>query len=554
MRRTLTISLSFFSAVFLAELSGLTVGFGQQQQPPIDTSRGLPRLEIPEITIIGKKAITLPFARKGEIYDVNIYEALPPDTSLLEQRPAISLPIGSLPRYDEPLVPWHASAEGSFGSFTTLNGRAFVDYVGRQWGIFGNTGFSTTQGYVDNSQGNAFHLEGNAHSIVSTDNDILKSFRVAGGMRVLRESYGMLGIQDTLVDRSRTNVVLDARLNSLEHETNDIALNLSANIWSIGDERLGTDSSASVVSPELAAAYATNVGSLRLLTGLSYTSSSLNYQRPVQSPSLMDFHAGAQWEVVTNWFLSVGGRINSGSASDGGSRSLVAPFASARWQLDADRQVTFWLKPEMRLPTYNDYIGQNPYLVREIVLRPERTPFNLGGSFWFNSDRFSIEVLGSFAKTSDRSVTLADDSGRIRLHYVEASIFSVQANGMVQPLRTARIKFTGSIQPAYEDGQSTQLPMTPLVRVGGRGEIDLKLPLTLWSAVEYTSKQNVDLAGTSRPIGDRVLVDIGASTNFVPKTVLSLEVANVFNTAYEWWRSYIAPGRRVTLEAKVNMR
>ena len=40
-------------------------------------------LLFPEITIVGKKAITLPFARKGEIYDVNIYQAPPPDTLLL---------------------------------------------------------------------------------------------------------------------------------------------------------------------------------------------------------------------------------------------------------------------------------------------------------------------------------------------------------------------------------------------------------------------------------------------------------------------------------------
>ena len=29
----------------------------------------MPSLELPEITIVGKKAITLPFARKGEIFD-----------------------------------------------------------------------------------------------------------------------------------------------------------------------------------------------------------------------------------------------------------------------------------------------------------------------------------------------------------------------------------------------------------------------------------------------------------------------------------------------------
>ena len=54
--------------------------------------RDMPRLEIPEITIVGKKAITLPFARKGELFDVPIYDAPPPDSSLLLERPPVMMP------------------------------------------------------------------------------------------------------------------------------------------------------------------------------------------------------------------------------------------------------------------------------------------------------------------------------------------------------------------------------------------------------------------------------------------------------------------------------
>ena len=110
----------------------MTVAEGQDNPARVDTT-AMPRLEIPEITIVGKKAITLPFARKGEIYDIDIYEVSPPDTSILESRPAMSFPIGSLPRYEEPLIPWHVSAEGSFGSFSTGHLRAYVDYKGKRW-------------------------------------------------------------------------------------------------------------------------------------------------------------------------------------------------------------------------------------------------------------------------------------------------------------------------------------------------------------------------------------------------------------------------------------
>src|ERR1041385_3686055 len=100
-------------------------GYGQEQQDSLKES--LPKLEIPELTIIGKKAITLPFARKGEIYDVQIFEASPPDSSLLGQRSSSLLPLGSLPRFEERLKPWRISGEGGLGSFGALNGPGYID-------------------------------------------------------------------------------------------------------------------------------------------------------------------------------------------------------------------------------------------------------------------------------------------------------------------------------------------------------------------------------------------------------------------------------------------
>ena len=68
---------------------------GAQSQSNDTLRQSMPKLEIPEITIIGKKAITLPFARKGEIFDVDIYKAPPPDSSLVGRNPL--LPLGLLP-------------------------------------------------------------------------------------------------------------------------------------------------------------------------------------------------------------------------------------------------------------------------------------------------------------------------------------------------------------------------------------------------------------------------------------------------------------------------
>ncbi|MBI1806689.1 MAG: hypothetical protein HYR76_06515 [Ignavibacteria bacterium] len=529
-----------------------SISLSQGQPSSKDTSAGLPRLEIPEITIVGKKAITLPFARKGEIYDVNIYEAPQPDTSLLESRPAIPLPLGSLPRYEEPLIPWHISSEGSLGSFTTGHLRGFVDYQGRAWGFYGNGGFSTTQGHTENAHGNASDVNVNAHRIVSTDNEILKTFRVSLGTRFMHDSYGMFGILGAKVDRGRSNINLDARLNSINRNTNAIDISFVTRIWSVTDSRgTSVDSQITVVSPQLTSSFASTQGDVRFKTRLSYSSSSLTYQGSAESPSLMDFSFGVAWRIARRWLLDFGGQYSHGSNSDGASNSLVAPSAVLRWELDNDRVASFWFQPSMHLVPYDEYVQQNPYLIREITLRSERTPINLGGSLWYNSGVFSLELRGSFFKTSDRAITIAD-SNTLRLEYVDANQFNVQADGTLRPTDDTRLKFSGKIQPAFEDGSTRQLPMIPIVQLAGRGEIDLHVPCTLWSSVEYWSKQNIDLAG-SKILADRVLIGVGASTHAIPRTMLSLEISNLFNTAYEWWSGYVAPGRVVMFNAKVNL-
>ena len=523
-----------------------------QDQPVKKDTTALPRLEIPEITIVGKKAITLPFARKGEIYDVNIYEAPRADTSVLEQRPAMSLPIGSLPRYDEPLIPWHLSAEGSFGTFSTGHFRGYLDYKGRRWGIYGNGGYNSTRGHVDGAAGNSFQMEANAHSIISTDNEILKSFRVSGGFQLLHEKYGLYGIKSSGVNRSRTNVVFDTKLNSLDRESGALDFKLRADIWSLSDNSRSSDSSASSVSPEIAIAYTTKFDAVQLMSNVSYSSSSLSYDHPAQSPSLFKATAEAKWNMIDKLSMQLGAIFSNGSGSDGASRSLISPVASVKWELDQDRALSVWLQPEIRLKSYGELSKINPYLIREIAIKPERVPFNLGSTFWYNSEIFSVEVTGGFSTSSNRSITTAD-SGKIRFAFAGVNEFTVRANGSIKPAANTDLIFAGVIHPAYERGKSIQLPMTPLIQIAARGVLVFDFPLSLFSSIELWSRQNVDLAG-KKTIGDRILIGAGASTAVIPRTVLSLDIKNLFNQKYEWWSFYEAPGIMVELAAKMNFR
>jgi len=538
------------SLVFCVIFS-ITSQYGQERPVQRDTT-AMPRLEIPEITIVGKKAITLPFARKGEVYETGLYEASPPDTSLLEPRIAMSLPLGPLPRYDEPLIPWHFSAEGSIGSYSTGDLRIFGDYKGRRWGIYGNASLGTTGGHTDRAEGSSFDASITAHSLVKTDNSILKSFRVLGGIAMMFDKYGMFGLKDISVDRSRNNFALHAGLSSLEREKSAYDVSISADIWSILDRRTPADSSVTVMSPELKADYSVAISKFRFNAGLLYGGTSLNYDRTTESPSLLGLNAGIRWQATKKWSVELGGQLHDGSGSDGSGRTLLSPFAIARFEIDKDRQVSIWTKPGMRLNSYGTQSERNPYLIREIILQPESVPLNIGGGFWFNGEILSIEVNGEFSKISDKTVTVAD-SGYLRLTYVDAVQAAVNIHGTFTPVKYARLIFSGAIQPTYKEGQSVQLPMIPLIQGATRGEISLPMPITMWMSLEYWSKQNINFNSTN-DLASRFLVGLGASTTIIPRTVLSAEVDNLLGDQYEWWSRYGAPGITFRLNAKVNFR
>jgi len=526
-----------------------SIGLSQEKIAPRDTSL-LPRLEIPEITIVGKRAITLPFARKGEIYDIDIFDAPTADTSLLAHRPPVSLPLGLLPRYDEPLIPWHFSAEGRLGSFSTAALRALADYKGKQWGIYGSTSYEGTAGHTDNSQGNSFRADIKAHSIVSTDNEVLGNMRASLGTMFSHEKYGMFGIGGESVDRYRNNFALDAHLATLSGQPNAVELDMKADVWSLGDSRSVADSQVSAVSPLISAVYGRDFESFKFKTGMSYAGSSLDYQHQVQSPSLLGLWASGEWPILKKWYLQLGGKYERGTGLEGEATSIAAPFAFLRWEIEPDRMISFWMQPLMQLASYGDETRLNPYLAPEVALRPEKSRVRLGASFWFNSPVFSLEIQGSFSKVSNQHITSAE-GGRIWLDYVDATRYEVSAVGYLKPAEDMRLKFSGSISPSYGEGSSVQLPMVPIVQMEARGEADLHLPLTLWSSLSYMSRQNIDRQG-ARTLGDRLILGAGALSGIIPGTVLSFEISNIFNTAYEWWNGYKAPGRKFMLSARTN--
>ncbi|MBI5022487.1 MAG: hypothetical protein HZB59_13715 [Ignavibacteriales bacterium] len=541
----------FIDALLILVLFCGSLSVAQDQPVRKDTAM-LPRLEIPEITIVGKKAITLPFARKGEIYSTEIFEASLPDSSLIEERTGPAFPLGTLPRYEESFVPFHLSAQGSFGSFATLHGSIYADYKKHNWGLYGNGELKTSNGHVTNADGKSIDLNFKAYALVETDNAFLGSFRTLGGLKFYHDSYGLYGIKNSSVDRSRTAVNFSAELHSVERESGYLDLNLSTDIWSIKDIYPLNNFSSSTVSPKFEGTYGINFGQVNLNTGLHYQSSSLNFNYPVQTPSLLSVLIGAQWNLTPIWKLELGGSFIEGSNSNGGSRTFIRPFASLQWQIDRDRQLSVWFKPEMNIDSYNELMNSNPYLMRQIIVNPEERSVNFGSRFWYNSELFTVEIKGNALVSSGKPVQVSN-LGLVDLVYVNSEQFILNLDGIVYPTEPIQIHLSGVLQPSYERGKSTQLPMIPLAKMGARGEISLNYPVTLWSGIEFWSRQNATLNGSTK-LKERLLLNAGVSTTIIPRILISLEISNIFNRKYEWWSGYIAPGISFLIDAKFNIR
>ena len=546
MRNTAMRITAAFAALLL--LAGPRAG---AQVPDSVVRKDLPRLEIPEITIVGKKAITLPFARKGELYDVPLYEAPPPDSGLLTDRPPVDLPPGSLPRYEQREMPWRVSAEGSAGRYGSFGFLGYVDYHTQRWNLSTRGGYRRTDGHTPNSAGDEFRLGGRYTSLVSTDNDILRNFRVNGDLEFRHDAFGMPGLLPSGTERDRDRYSFGAGFASIRREGLVMDFSIAADIFSVNDAAGGIDSGVTVTSPALDASVTGDIGDYRFISGFLYKSSSLDYPNGSSSPSLYTLLAALQWRISPGFFLKAGGEYSGGSGTDDISRSRVSPLAELEWEINAGRKVNLWFRPGMTLTPYSELAERIPYLAREIMMIPEEKTVDLGGSIWYNSGMLTLELTGDYSRSDNRPV-LVTDSGRIRTEFAGTWQSTIRVEGSVKPGPGFRVRFNGSLRPSRERGGSSQLPMTPIADAGAQAEYDLTGRWTLSAAARYWSTQNTGRGG-SASIGGAFVLDAGVSTTLVPRVLLSAGVRNLLDKQYQWWSAYPARGMDLYLTAKARL-
>lgn len=539
------------AALILVAAPGADSQVQDSQMPDSVSRRELPKLEIPEITIVGKKAITLPFARKGEIFDVPLYEAPAPDSGLLMERPPIALPAGSLPRYEQREMPWRVSAEGSAGRFGTIGMRAYVDYHTQRWNLSTTGGYRRTDGHTANSEGDEFQIGGRYTSLVSTDNEILKNFRLSGDLDYRHDAFGMPGLLPVVTERDRNRYSFGAGFSSIRREGLVMDFSVAADIFSVTDAVGGVDSAVTVTSPALDASVTGDIGNYRFISGFRYESSSLDYSGNPVSPSLYTLLGALQWRISPSFFLKAGAEYAGGGGTDDVSRTRLSPLAELEWEINAGRKVNLWFRPGMHLARYSGLAESVPYLAREVAIIPEEKTVDFGGSIWYNSGMLTLEMTGEYSQSDNRPLLIAD-SGRIRTEFAGTWQSMLRIEGSVRPRDGLRFRFHGSVNPSRERGGNSQLPMTPMADAGAQAEYDITGWWTINGAARYWSRQNIN-RGALTWIGGALVADVGVSTTIVSSVLLSAGIRNLFDRQYLRWNGYPARGIDFYVTAKARL-
>ena len=515
---------------------------------PDSVRKEMPRLEIPEITIVGKKAITLPFARKGEIYDIPVYEAPGPDSALLTERPPIDLPPGSLPRYEQREDPWRLSAEASAGSYASFGGLGYLDYHTQRWNLSAVGGYRRTGGHVDNSEGDELRLGARYSSLVTTDNDVLRDFRLNADGEFRRDGYGMYGLAVPAVERERDLFAFGAGFSSVRREGIVIDFAVSADVMSVDDSGPSADSGITATSPAVDLTVAGDAGDMRLIGGFRYAGSSLDYQHSVSSPSLAALLAAIQWRLSPEVRLKAGAEYAGATGTDGVSRDRFSPLAELEWDPGAGRRVEVWFRSGMGLTPYTKLANDVPYLAREVDMVPETRTVDIGASVWYNSGMLAIGLTGEYARADNR-LLIVTDSGRITTGFGGTWESKVAVDGTLRPEEGFRVKFNGALRPAKERGADHQLPMVPVFDAGAQAEYDVAPQWTLSAALRGWTEMNADRTGTTTVPGAAV-VDAGVSTTLLPQVLLSAGVRNLLDQDWQWWAGYPARGIDFFVTAK----
>lgn len=522
---------------------------------------GLPPLQIEEVTVIGRRSVILPKARKGEVLDSSFYLLPASDTLLFGERiSSLGGTGGALPVYRELEPPLNALGELSIGSYLSPHALLRIEYLRSNFDIGGVVDYRATRGHTDSAEASAFELGAHGGILLGDESTPLRRFRLSAEFDRLGQSYFLYGNRATPFDRSTTTTGFGFALRSLQEHPVGYHAELSYKSTTLSDRIVDTIPEVSAGEPSFGFGLAGDIDSaLRGSVDLSYSTSSLHYSQSTFTPATVRLAGNLEWSPVEQLYLNGGVIYANGQFSDSGSTSLIMPRFGIRYELSGNLSLFGWFSPELRAGLYRDRLATAPYVDREIILRPELVPVRLSGGFRYSSNEVTVEGRGVYEEGENTPVVAADSASPGGLAWVyigKSRSVGFEASLKLRPADDLTLDADMRVG-TYTDSGDVALPMRPSLDLQGRIDYAATSALGLYATFLYRSTQRVLLprgtvaGGSSRDLGTEFLVGLGGSYRIVKNLEAFAGVTNLLGLKYDRWDGYSAPGIEVRAGVRI---
>ena len=531
--------------------------------PLLAQTGGTPTLDVEEVTVIGRRVVILPSARKGEVVDTSIYELPAGDTLLFGERISnLGGTGGPLPGYRELESPAVMSIEGSLGSYFSPRARAHGEFIRREFDASGTIDYRGTAGHIDSAEASTLLLAA-AGSVVVEGDALVPRQRLTGGVEYLGEGYYLYGNPLTPFDRSRSGLRARVGIQSEEDRATNYAVDIDLESIAVED-RLAIDSAgrggtASAASLRPAFQLGGTIAPLDLIFRASYMATSLDYGAPTRSPSHLSVSVDGRYRFSPALSMNAGIFYQAAGQSDtvGGSASagMFNVRAALRYDLDSSLSINVAYTPELRAPSYRELIMTAPYVEREIALRPEKLPLNFTIGARYAVEGVTIEA-GAYMEQAENTpaVVVASDSALCYDRFERRSA-GIRGSADIETMAPLSFLLEGRIGSSIDRATERTIPLHPLIDLRGTIGYDLGRSIDLFADIRFQSARPVGFdtsaAPNPRDLPAHFLVDVGGSWAVLPRLDITASVTNLLGTAWETFPGYSAPGLEVRAGARL---
>lgn len=524
----------------------------------------VPPLELESVTVIGKRMVVLPKARKGEVIDTSVY-ALPPGDSLLfsERISNLQGPGGALPGYREQESPLKLDAEASIGSYVSPRVAVHAEFSRPTFDASAFADFLHTEGHIDAARASGFRVGANGSASLGDVSAPIGRFRLSADIEHGADEYTLYGLSSATVNRSRSVTRFGIGLHDEGRSHVRYALGLSLESAGITDDTASIAREATATSPMLTLDVGGDFDStLTARLRAAFTSTTLRYATATQTPAFVSAFGDLEWRASSATRLSVGLVAASGQNSDSGSSSLVMPRAAIRHDLDSSLTIFAWFTPELRAASFADRMLHAPYARREMQLRPERVALAAAAGGRWSVPALTIEAR-LFAEQSDvTAVVVADAADNAQTwRDLSTTTFGVAVGVETEVNEHVGFEADALFRRAVLDDFDETAPLSPAAEVRARVSYvpdPVGRALRLYGTADIRTSQRAILGSNTVPTVDpdlpaRLLFGCGAAYQLLENLQATLDISNLLNYKYDLWLGYSAPGFEIRGGIKVTL-